>query len=255
MENTVAEPGTSVRELTVVGMARVAGLAVATAVAVMLWTTAARAQNQPGSQATPAFGDRSSRFPAALVNGHLTAANSDVRAGNYERHNNRWSGLVNWWDGFLGVLFAAHVDVPEDAGRVFPTLPRAGGKTIDVAVDDFLTSWLVEGNPALAVAYADPAAYDCLAMWLELEGRTLDRGLAPLQPYARMKTVNDAVGPRTSLDGTTRGVRLADPALKLVTHRRPAHYSIYTVLRVMATRRETLEGLRIQARRAAIGRT
>ena len=37
---------------------------------------------------------RSSGFPKALVNGHLSAANSDVRAGNnYERHTERWSGF------------------------------------------------------------------------------------------------------------------------------------------------------------------
>jgi len=177
---------------------------------------------------------RSSSFPAALVNGHLTAANSDVRAGNYERHNGRWSGLVNWWDGFVSALFAANVNVPEDAGRSFPALPRAGTKTIDVAVDDFLNSWLVEGAPNLAVAYADADAYDCLAMRLEQEGQSLDRGLAALQLYARMKTINDVIGRRDSLDGTTRGLRLVDPALKLVNHKRPGQYSIYAVPREMA---------------------
>ena len=35
---------------------------------------------------------RSSSFPTALFNGHLTASNSDVRAGdNYDRHANRWA--------------------------------------------------------------------------------------------------------------------------------------------------------------------
>ena len=37
---------------------------------------------------------RSSGFPLALFNGHLSASNSDVRAGdNYDRHTNRWTGL------------------------------------------------------------------------------------------------------------------------------------------------------------------
>jgi len=40
-----------------------------------------------------------------------------------------------------------------------------------VAVDDFLTSWLVEGKPNLAVAYLDRAAYDCLAERLEKKGK------------------------------------------------------------------------------------
>jgi hypothetical protein len=172
---------------------------------------------------------RSSRFPVALVNGHLSAANSDVRAGNLDRHNGRWTGLVNWWDGFMGSLFTADVEVPEDAPQTFPVTPRAGSKTIDVAVDDFLTSWLVEGRPNLAVAYVDAAAYDCLAQRLEREGQALDRGLASLQLFARMRRINDAVGPRKSLSGTTRPRRLPDPALRVVDHKRQDQYSIYGV--------------------------
>ncbi len=39
---------------------------------------------------------RSSSFPVALFNGHLTASNSDVRAGNnYDRHTVRWIGFQN----------------------------------------------------------------------------------------------------------------------------------------------------------------
>ena len=48
---------------------------------------------------------RSSKLPAAMWNGHLTSANSDVRAGdNYKRHNDRWAGLVNWWSAILGKM-------------------------------------------------------------------------------------------------------------------------------------------------------
>lgn len=47
---------------------------------------------------------RSSSFPSALVNGHLSAANSDVRAGdNLDRHDGRWSGLTGWWQGLFGL--------------------------------------------------------------------------------------------------------------------------------------------------------
>ena len=48
---------------------------------------------------------RSSKMPAAMFNGHLTSANSDVRAGdNHERHNGRWGGFVAWWQGVFGNL-------------------------------------------------------------------------------------------------------------------------------------------------------
>jgi hypothetical protein len=177
---------------------------------------------------------RSSRFPVALVNGHLSAANSDVRAGNLDRHNGRWTGLVNWWDGFMGSLFTDDVEVPQDAPQDFPATPRAGSKTIDVAVDDFLRSWLVEGQPNLAVAYVDAAAYDCLAQRLEKEGQALDRGLASLQLFARMKRIHDVIGPRKSLVGTTRPRRLPDPALKIVDHKRQDQYAIYGVPRALA---------------------
>ena len=57
---------------------------------------------------------RSSSFPTALFNGHLTAANSDVRAGNnYDRHVNRWVGFQNWWRGFLGTSVGNEADTPD----------------------------------------------------------------------------------------------------------------------------------------------
>lgn len=40
---------------------------------------------------------RSSSLPASMFNGHLRAANSDVRAGNNaERHQGRWRGFSDW---------------------------------------------------------------------------------------------------------------------------------------------------------------
>ncbi len=46
---------------------------------------------------------RASSFPTSLFNGHLTSANSDVRAGNnYDRHVSRWTGFQKWWGGFFG---------------------------------------------------------------------------------------------------------------------------------------------------------
>ena len=48
---------------------------------------------------------RSSSFPKALINGHLTASNSDVRAGNnLEKHDERWIGLNAWWREVFGLL-------------------------------------------------------------------------------------------------------------------------------------------------------
>src|ERR1044072_6690377 len=47
---------------------------------------------------------RPSSGPRALINGHLTSANSDVRAGkNYVNHVRRWAGLGDWWRSLFGI--------------------------------------------------------------------------------------------------------------------------------------------------------
>jgi len=66
---------------------------------------------------------RSSGFPAGLFNGHLTSANSDVRAGNNTQiHTQRWQGLPDWWRslfGLPGVVEDPKVDLlPGDVPRV-----------------------------------------------------------------------------------------------------------------------------------------
>ena len=92
---------------------------------------------------------RSSAIPIMLINGHLTASNSDVRAGNNdERHNGRWSGLTNWWRGFMGLPLA---DSPGGAAgdSALASEPRLGkGTKPEDAIFDFLNAWLVEQAPA-----------------------------------------------------------------------------------------------------------
>ena len=75
---------------------------------------------------------RSAKFPAALVNGHLTAANSDVRAGkNHDRHVNRWNGFANWWQSMFGVPLKK-ADLKDEeikgGGGSIPRLPARGQK-------------------------------------------------------------------------------------------------------------------------------
>ena len=67
---------------------------------------------------------RASFFPVALFNGHLTASNSDVRAGNnYDKHLNRWTGFQNWWQGFFGVRLEQPADDAD--GRAAEPVGRA----------------------------------------------------------------------------------------------------------------------------------
>jgi hypothetical protein len=57
---------------------------------------------------------RSAKFPEALFNGHLTVANSDIRAiGNTQKHLQRWQGLTDWWQSLF--RFAEEVEASENS--------------------------------------------------------------------------------------------------------------------------------------------
>ena len=173
---------------------------------------------------------RSSSFPAALFNGHLTAANSDVRAGNnYDRHVNRWAGFQNWWRGFLGIGVGEEANTPDRSGPLtLPAAPRAGDKAIDVMVNDFLNAWLIEGNIIAAMGYISDRSYGCLADG-GIAPASMDRGMAPYQLMMNLKAARDALGAHTSLEGLTTGVRLANPTLKVVRQSHHAQFVIYSV--------------------------
>ena len=103
---------------------------------------------------------RASKMPQAMYNGHLTSANSDVRAGkNHNHHNNRWGGLVPWWREILGkpderraerptsLLASSTVDIEQE-------LPpdRPSGAVIAEAweaTQEFLTDWMVRRRTSI----------------------------------------------------------------------------------------------------------
>ena len=152
---------------------------------------------------------RQSQFPIMLINGHLTASNSDVRAGNNdERHNGRWSGFLNWWRGFMGLPFA---ESPSgvDGGTAVSSLPRLGkGTKPEDAIYDFLEAWFVEQAPGVAVGYVAPRAFSCL----EVErGLPVDRGVARFQLVNAMRSINERIGKVGRLADGISGVSLAAP--------------------------------------------
>ena len=180
---------------------------------------------------------RSSSFPSMLFNGHLSASNSDVRAGNNdERHQGRWSGLQSWWRGFLGVSLTRNPDAVEtSAALALPHVPRAGKKDITVMASDFLQAWLVEGNALAAMGYVSERSYACLAENLP-DPSAYDRGLAPFQILVNLKAGYDALGPHASLEGLTTGVRFSTPGLRVVPHPHQGQYVIYDVTDEVAAR-------------------
>ncbi|HST12303.1 MAG TPA: hypothetical protein VLL05_18155, partial [Terriglobales bacterium] len=124
---------------------------------------------------------RSPRFPNALVNGHLRAANSDVRAGNNgDQHNQRWNGLSLWWKTLFGFDFSANAgkENPSQNATGIPTSPRITSKeSLDTAVQDFLTSWLLENKPRFAVPYFSRRSYPCLEALSESKGKSVPAGV------------------------------------------------------------------------------
>ena len=172
---------------------------------------------------------RSSSFPAALFNGHLSSANSDVRAGdNVDRHGRRWAGLQDWWRGVFGVNLQRAPADQQPSVLALPRVPRAGKKNIDVMANDFLSAWLVEGDAMAAMGYVSERAYACIAQNAD-DSSAVDRGMAPFQLLTNLKAAHDTLGQRTSLDGLIVGVRLATPALKVVQQPHHAQFVLYSV--------------------------
>jgi hypothetical protein len=139
---------------------------------------------------------RSSSFPVGLFNGHLTAANSDVRVGdNYDRHINRWVGFQNWWRGFFGVPVGGQaVDQVPDRSLAIPGEPRAGRKDVHAMMHDFLTAWLVEGNIVATMGYVSQRALACLAEERD-DPSSIDRGMAQLAGGADNRRSSHEAGP------------------------------------------------------------
>jgi hypothetical protein len=173
---------------------------------------------------------RASSFPASLFNGHLTAANSDVRAGNnYDRHTGRWNGFQNWWRHFFGIGLSGSPDSgPDQRSQILPRTPRIGDQKMEVMMEDFLKAWLIEGNAPEAMGYVSPRSYACLAQDSD-DPFGVDRGTAPFILSRNLKAAYDAIGPHASLEGLTVGVRLTLPSLRLVNQPHHAQYVVYSV--------------------------
>jgi len=190
-----------------------------------------------GRQADVDVDYRTSIFPVSLFNGHLSAANSDVRAGdNAERHAAQWAGFQNWWRSFFGVRQERAPDaVDTTTAFVLPKIPRAGKKDIKAMVPDFLRAWLVEGDVVAAMGYVSERSYACLAQDAP-DPSAFDRGLAPFQILVNLKAAREALGSHASLEGLTIGVPLTIPGLRAVAHPHQAQFILYDVPNNIAAR-------------------
>jgi hypothetical protein len=172
---------------------------------------------------------KSSGFPKALVNGHLSASNSDVRAGrNDEIHNGQWRGLNNWWRNLLALPRETKKSEYAEAGRAAPTA-RAQGKTKPAeAVYDLLNTWLVERKPEDVISYFSPQSSACA----DLEaGEKQDRGMAPFRLLMAMQRANQRFGTVSRLGDIVTAVQPTNTGerAKLVQHRYQDQFALYEI--------------------------
>jgi len=172
---------------------------------------------------------RSSRFPVALFNGHLTAANSDVRAGNNtQRHLRRWQGLTDWWRNLFGLSESMDNADATVEGEV-PPIPRKGSGKLEDDVGDFLEAWLVEQKPEVSAAYLSPRSFSCLEEYGPQSGKEINAGVAPYLAAKNMAATNRALGKVVTLQDAVNPATLDDPTFKLTNQPNAASFSVYRV--------------------------
>lgn len=171
---------------------------------------------------------KSSGFPKGLVNGHLSAANSDVRAGrNDEIHNSQWNGLNNWWRNLLSLPRGTKKDAYAEAGGGTVSA-RAQAKTKPAeAVHDLLTTWLVEKKPENVISYFAQQSFACA----ELETGDLDRGMAPFRLLMAMRQANQRFGNVSQLADIVTAVAPPNTGVrsKLIQHPYQGQFALYDV--------------------------
>jgi hypothetical protein len=174
---------------------------------------------------------RSSGFPKGLVNGHLSASNSDVRAGrNDEIHNNQWLGLNNWWRGLLSSPRADEsrkADFAETGKMPAEPSARAGLKPAD-AVFDMLNTWLVKKDTENLISYFSEQSFACA----KLEpGEKLDRGMAKFRFFIALQKASQGFGNIGQLADISTAAPLEESGArsKLIQHPYQGQFALYDV--------------------------
>ena len=148
----------------------------------------------------------SSSFPAALVNGHLSASNSDVRAGDNDvKHNRQWAGLQNWWRNLLGLPLSDASEATMDRKTIEDEPRLKDAKPAD-AIFEFLNRWLVARQPDVSLAYIADESFACMGL---PQGRGPDRGMVRFTILQNMGSVNRSIGKVSLLGDVTAGVSVS----------------------------------------------
>jgi hypothetical protein len=180
---------------------------------------------------------RASKAPQSLFNGHLTSANSDVRAGdNAQRHSRQWNGFINWWSNvFGGVTFP---DRQEAATGTFGAAPRrapaalppnrpqgASIPNVADAAQEFLADWIVRRNYEEAVAFLAPDVFRCVADSMELSPTSSPARLRRAAMQLLQDALNDWGRPGSFADALNP-VRPWNPAVRVLEHAFSADFTV-----------------------------
>jgi len=173
---------------------------------------------------------RSSKSPQALFNGHLTSANSDVRAGdNHDKHTGRWDGLVNWWQGFLGNI-GPQKEVAKDlmartikefATATHPDRPMgAAPENLWDAAQEFFSDWLVRGEVDEAMHFFSQRVIACINLDEGSREEILNVDTAVVEMRKIMEYSIDQLGDRDSMTEAIDEVLpwTADQESRIVSH-------------------------------------
>jgi hypothetical protein len=178
---------------------------------------------------------RSSKFPQALVNGHLTASNSDVRAGdNLDRHDGRWQGLNGWWREVFGfALGRGGKPKKEDEVRSatsFPlNPPLKADRGVDEAMHDFLKTWIVSQDPTNSIAYFSRRSYACLEEMGKKNRKPIAPGMVRVRLKLAMQKFNETAGKLSEVSDAVEPPQNWSPDLKDGKNAYPTEFRLVEV--------------------------
>jgi hypothetical protein len=201
--------------------------------------------SKDGSRADIDVDYRSSRPPQALVNGHLRAANSDVRVGNnYLEHIGRWFGLIRWWRIILdpgaeadfksAEAMSVSADAPATASRraAAPALTPeqiAEAQEVAQAMHEFLTVWLIKRDRKRADDYLTKRPVACANIDGDRENETAE-GETAIREFALLLDAGlKAKSKHRSLEEAVTAVEPWDPEMVFVDHPYKGIFSLHSI--------------------------
>ncbi|MBI4891777.1 MAG: hypothetical protein HY821_14220 [Acidobacteria bacterium] len=174
---------------------------------------------------------RSSKIPAAMLNGHLRSANSDVRAGdNADRHAGKWAGFSAWWKNLFASSPSPGSTAPPAQTSLIPARPRVSSKQgVDAAMHDFLQSWLVEQDAPSAAAYFGPRSFACVELDARRKNQPLAPGMARFSILATLRDLSTRLGKAPTPSAFVSALQPWDSAMRLHQNNYPGEFLLMDI--------------------------